>query len=136
MKTPERFRTQLRDALQAHADGLASQEIWPLPVRRPRRAITRLVPSAAAAVIAAAAAAVILASGGTVPPPASAGTVLYASAAALQRSGPSLELGPHSYLYVRSVTRSMQAWYRGTSARLLASRKAGNSQSQIACLDW
>jgi hypothetical protein len=106
MKTPEHFRAQLKEALLAHADELAGQHVRHLPARRGRRALTWFVPSAAAALIAAAVATVIVASQGTSPSPASAATVLYASAAALQRSGPSLELGPHEYLYERSVARS------------------------------
>jgi hypothetical protein len=106
MRTPELFRAQLKEALLVHADGLASQQVRQPPVRRSRRAITRLLPSAAAVVTAAAVSAVILTSEGTAPPAASAATALYASAAALQRSGPSLELGPHGYLYLRMVSRS------------------------------
>lgn len=106
MNTPERFRVQLKEALLAHAGELASQQVSRAPVRSRRRALTRLVPSAAAALIAAAVATVIIVSQGTSPSPALAGTVLDASAAALQRSGPSLELGPHDYLYERSVSLS------------------------------
>ena len=107
MKTPERFRVQLKEALLARAGELAAQQVSQLPVRRGRRTLTRLVPSAAAALISAAVATVVVASQGTSPPPASAASVvLYASAAALQRSGPNLELGPHEYFYVRSVARS------------------------------
>ena len=106
MKTPERFRAELKEALLAHAGELASEQVPLALVRSRRRALTRLVPSAAAALIAAGVAMVIVASQGTSPPPASAATVLYASAAALERSGPSLALGPHDYLYERSVARS------------------------------
>ncbi len=106
MKTPEHFRAELKQALLARAGELASQQVLQPLVRSRRRALTRIVPSAAAVLIAAGVATVIVASQGTSPSPASAATVLYASAAALQRSGPNLELGPHDYLYERSVSRS------------------------------
>jgi hypothetical protein len=106
MRTPERFRAELEQALFAHAGSPVSQQVRHLPTRPRRRTVTRLVPSAAAALIAVAVAAVILTSQGTSPPPASAATVLYASAAALQRSGTSLQLSSHSYLYERTVGES------------------------------
>jgi hypothetical protein len=68
--------------------------------------MTRFVPSAAVAIAAAVVAVIALASRGTTPTTASAATVLYASAAALERSGHSQELGPYSYLYQRTVERS------------------------------
>jgi hypothetical protein len=106
MNTPERFRGQLRAALLAHAGELAEQQIQHVAASSRRRTLTRLVPIAAAAVVTLGVAIVIVASGGTSTPPASAATVLYASAAALQRSGPGLQLGPHEYLYERTIERS------------------------------
>jgi hypothetical protein len=106
MKAPDRFRAELKKALLVHADGLGNQHVREQTAARSRHAITRLVPSATAAVITATVAMVILTSEGTAPPPASAATALYASAAALQRSGSNLELRPHTYFYVRSVARS------------------------------
>jgi hypothetical protein len=111
---PERFRTELGDALLGHATTLVDHEpsLGPDPsaIRRraPRRlAVRRLVPALVLAA-AVAAAVLILRSGGALgPQPATAAGVLNASAAKLDDYGQSRALGPHDYFYSK-----IAEWWR------------------------
>jgi hypothetical protein len=103
---PEQFRSELRDALIAHAYPVPRRQPEPMRWRRLRLRI------GAAVTVGAAIAAVVLGlgSGGEfAPQPASAASVLRTSAGALQRSGGLLALAPGDYLYIKTST-----WFRYT----------------------
>lgn len=110
---PERFRTELRDALLAHAAMLTGSDAAPAPGPRVRRrpvgarlGARRLVPAMALAAAIAAVVLILRSGGALAPQPATAAGVLRASAAALDRLGGSRALGPGDYLY----TKTSQWW--------------------------
>jgi hypothetical protein len=106
LTTPERFRSELRDALLAHP--YPASQLRPAPVHRQRLSVS----VGAAVALGAAIIAVVLGvgSGGELAPQrASAASVLNASAEALERSGASLALGGGDYLYTKTAI-----WFRYT----------------------
>ncbi len=104
---PERFRSELRDALLAHSLPAPQRPSQPMRWPRARLGFGAAVAAGAAAI---ATLAVLLGGGGTFSAlPASAASVLRASARALQRSGGSLALAPGDYLYTKTAT-----WFRYT----------------------
>jgi hypothetical protein len=110
---PERFRSELQEALLEHAamrpgaGPLSAAGPGPERHRAGPRISRRRVLSALALAAVVGAAALILRSGGVVAPqPATAAEVLRASAAALSRHGGPRALGPGDYFY----TRTMEWW--------------------------
>lgn len=112
--TPERFRSELRDALLAQAITLPDRHTTPAAAgpaprgrARPRVLSARVVPALVATVVVVAAVLTLRSGGELRPQPATAAGVLNASAAALDRDGGSRALGPGGYLYSR-----IAVWWR------------------------